>query len=323
VTAATPYPYTKHILVAFLLVLMLFIGLSRLLLRYGDSFIREMAAQSALVRGDEMLKERNYSSAVQEFRSFALLAPEDYRAVSRLSEALLLRGEVQEARAQAQRALALAEPNKQVEALTRLARAQMGTQEAVATVDRAWEAAADADKGYLALVRAQAYRRADRFQAASDMYRGVLAEDSKSGEAWYGLAKCSEGLQTFDDVLHQWAQVAAAIDGEHTPDYQRVISRYRDRAARYEAQAQASELSPEDYAAWGIALKENGRWDEAQVIFDRAHDADLAAPDTLYWLGVDAEIQGNTGEAASFYSQALALDPSHADARRATDRLGK
>ncbi len=270
-----------------------------------------------------MLKERNYSSAVQEFRSFALLAPEDYRAVSRLSEALLLRGEIREARVQAESALALADPDEQVDALTRLARAQMGTQEAVVTADRAWEAAANDDRGYLTLVRAQAYRRAGRYQAASDMYRSILASDSKSGEAWYGMAKCSEGLQAYNDVLHQWEQVAAAINGDHAPDYQRVISRYRDRAARYEAQAQTSELTPEDYAAWGTALKENGRWDEAQGIFHRAHEAGLANANTLYWLGVDAEIRGSSDEAASFYTQVLALDPSHENARRATERLGK
>ncbi|PCJ54388.1 MAG: hypothetical protein COA73_14330 [Candidatus Hydrogenedentota bacterium] len=322
-TAALPYPYKKKILIVLFVSLLLFLGFSKALLQFGDSFIREMAAQSALVRGDEMLNQRNYSSAVQEFRSFAMLAPDDYRAVSRLSESLILRGEIKEARVQAARALSLADEGEEVDALSRLARAEMGTEAAVATVDRAWEISSESQRETLALVRAAAYRRATDYSAATKMYRDYLVDRPESGEAWYGLAISSEGVQDFADLREQWANAAQWVDGEYTADYGNIVNRNRERAAYFMAQEKASELSAEDYASWGVALKGNGLWDQAQERFEQARDAGRVTPVTLYWLGVNAEIQGDVDKAKALYTGALDIDPSHEESKRAIERLGE
>jgi len=77
------------------------------------------------------------------------------------------------------------------------------------------------------------------------------------------------------------------------------------------------------YASWGLALKGNGLWGQAQGRFTQAREAGRITPVTLYWLGVNSEIQGHIDEAKVLYREVLAIDPSHEESNRAMERLSE
>lgn len=135
-----------------------------------------------------------------------------------------------------------------------------------------------------------------RYAAAIDRLKTVVEREPSFIRAYDNLGLCYEALNENDEAVHQ---------------YREAIRRIRETGEQW----------PWPFVNLGILLKNQGRIDEAEALFNEALKADPAFAPALYHLGTVLEGRDRTAEAVQALVRAVAANPAYAEPHFALARI--
>ena len=158
-----------------------------------------------------------------------------------------------------------------------------------------------------------------RFKEAENLYRKIIANDSRNFDALHMLGiVCSENGKVPE--AEQFFLAALAVDSKFPPclhNYGLFLAkqqRYQDSIQQFDKALNIFSGFAPVYSDRGICLMELGRLDESLASHDRAVALAPNAPIAFYNRGNTLFKQRNLNYALQNYDRAIALHPKYADA---------
>ena len=283
-------------------------GASLLLLNLGTAELNKASLSEDVNRAERVA---GADRAVTVLRAASGLDPRDATIQRNLALALAAKDDGRRARATADRAKALTQPDDR-RAQFQLGRAYAAIGAWSETVG-AWEAAEAGPQ--LVQLGGQLIRARNWNQAVAAYTTAAIVQPRSSG-AYEGLARIgtergdttAEMVAAFDPLIargglneyHARTQVARIYRGADQPDDALESLRLAELAGR----------GPELGLERGLALAQLGRWTEAMPLLESANRSEPDEIEVYYWLGQSRLELGRHGEAARAAGFGLArLDP--------------
>jgi len=273
-------PVSKALIV-WLILMVLFLLLTVCAHRYGDRFIKRIDLHTKMSRGLEMESLGKLDDAISLYENAVSTNEENLGAQRLLVRAYIGMGRFSEALSQAELAVEVVPRRSKLEALLLLSdvRRQVGL----------------ADKARHSLEQA-------------------LQMSSRCAEAHYGMAKVAESMRAYPLMVEEFHKAAELGIKGSSSEFATSRSLRRLEIAKYREQIQEKGDLPGLYYGLGIETKETGCWEDALEAFGKAVGLDAGVADAHFWLGVQAEIDGDLNGAIARYRKVLDRCPDHANA---------
>jgi tetratricopeptide (TPR) repeat protein len=171
----------------------------------------------------------------------------------------------------------------------------------------------------LLFIQAQDAQKNGRFKEAEELYRKIIAQDSRNFDALHMLGiVCFENGKESDS--ERFFQKAMKVDANFPPlfhNYGLVLARlkrYQESVRQFERAIKLFDKFAPAYSDRGISLLELGRLDESLASHNTAVALAPNVPNAFYNRGNTLIRQKNFDAALHDYDKAVALHPGYADA---------
>ncbi len=288
----------------------------------GGTTTMEVARQFHETRSAGKIDHGHYDEAIQEYKAWIWLEPDNDQLKLKLAELHLGMNEAFEAQ---DRIAPLLDKMKIDDyALCRLmalACAIDSDPEAVEWARRAQVVANDAQKTETILLKANAHRALNQVVAAKSAYAQVIEQAPDHAEAHYRLYQYAEMEMKAKMMVAELKQVATTSSSHgYTPaferSYQHLKRAYPTLLKQHNSQNNIAEKL-------GNFAREQGLWDEAMKHYTEATTLKSATWISHYWLALNAEHQDDLPAARKHLEQALSLNPNQPKVTRNLQRLNK
>ena len=162
----------------------------------------------------------------------------------------------------------------------------------------------------------------ERYEEAFRLYQGVLAERPDDAEALHGVSRvCREkGLEEDAEFFYRrFLEVNSPGSSPRTPREEAEVCggdlSPQKAAPDREERAASSPISPEARLLKGERLFEEGKLEEARLVFEKVLADHPLNSEALNDLGVLALLQEKPAQALTYFSRALEADPQNIDAQ--------
>ncbi len=271
----------KRTLIVWFILMGLFLCGVVALNRYGDRMVDTFEARSKIERGLALESARRFDEAVLLYKEGLRIDDDDPELHRLLGRVYTKLGRFADAEVHAARCVELSNGENRRDALLMLARV---------------------------------YNAIGLWDKARQTLNDALHSWPTSAEAHYEMAKVAEALQDYPRMVDELREVAKLGDRDSSKEYVDTLSRRQRKIDALKSRIGARDASGGDYHALGMLYLETGRWDDAIDAFAEAVDSPEVGPDACFWIGVNAEVNGDLDTAVAMYERAVAACPNHLNA---------
>ena len=296
-------------------------------LAFGPKMAHSIAFRFHEAKTTEYLAARDYRRASEELKALVWLEPENRDAVVRVADAYLVQGEWLEARDWLETLewdASSSAGSDYAFVMAQIALAS-GSGDASKWLDVARQNANEGDTGLSAeLLAAHIARHSGDGAAALQGYNGILAAHPDHAEALHWLAKTELSRLKNGDVARLIrAMNDASREYTYTTEFRRMQAEATLTLRRGDNDVAAGKtIDGKRLETLGLAALELGQWDRAMEFFGRAEAAGGGSGQVEFWLGVNADAEGDRETALAKFRAAVAEQPgANTLAQRNVDRL--
>ena len=249
--------------------------------RYGDRAVKAVEMRARLTRGLELEESNMLDMAIAE-----------YEGAVRINDR------------------ALRPRDLLVRAYMRVGRFD----DALSSAEEAVEVTAGKDKVRALLLLSGVCREMSLWDQANGALEKVIQISPRCAEARHGMAKVAEAMRMYPRMVEELRDAARLGTRGSSPEYRAAREQHQQEIARYRKELTERGESAATYYKLAIEHKEIGSWDDAVAAFDKAASLGQEQPDANFWLGVQAEVDGDMAGAVGHYRKAVEACQNHLDA---------
>lgn len=185
---------------------------------------------------------------------------------------------------------------------------------ALSRAEEAVEVAAGRNKVSALLLLSGVCREMSLWDEARSALEMAIQISPRCAEARYGIAKVAEAMRMYPRMVEELGKAARLGARGSSPEYKAARERRQQEIARYQKELKESGESDEIYYKLAVEYRELGLWDDAVGAFEKAASLGKQPGAASFWLGVQAEVEGNIADAVGHYRTAVESCPNNLDA---------
>lgn len=249
--------------------------------RHGDRAVKAIEVRARLTRGLEFEASNKLDEAIAEYKGAVNINDRDLRSRVLLVRAYMRVGRLDDALSEAEEAVEVTAGRRRVRAL---------------------------------LLLSGVCREMSLWDQAHSALQSVIQMSPRCAEARYGMAKVAEAMRMYPRMVEELRKAARLRARGSSPEYKAARERTQQEIERYQRELKERGESAETYYKLAVHYKEMGLWQDAVAAFEKTANLEQGQGDASFWLGVQAEAEGNMGDAVGHYRTVLEACPNHLDA---------
>ncbi len=246
--------------------------------RIGNWWARRVDEQTLYSQGKELLAATEHDEAIACFSKAVEIAPDFVDARIMLIDALRRVGKLAEARAHCEKIVEDTKGEDQIRAL---------------------------------FLMSEIARELALFDDAEHALKDILELLPNSAQAHYALAQIAEDTARYAEMVVLLKSAVNLDRQDSSEEYVALREEYRKVAHDLSSRKANGERTAWLQYQLGIAYKGMGDWSKAIEAFTASSEQTDTPADAFFWLGVDAEINGDFPLASGHYRSAVTILPSH------------
>jgi tetratricopeptide (TPR) repeat protein len=249
--------------------------------RHGDRAVKAVEVRAKLTRGLELEASNMLEEAIAEYEGALKINDRALRPRVLLVRAYTQVGRLDDALSRAEEAVEVTAGRNRVPAL---------------------------------LLLSGVCREMSLWDQARSALETAIQMSPRCAEARYGMARVAEAMRMYPRMVDELRKAARLGARGSSPEYKAARERRQQEIERYQKELNERGESAEIYYKLAVEYKELGLWDDAVAAFEKAASLGQKQGHASFWLGVQAEVEGNTADAVGHYRTAVEACPNHLDA---------